>query len=111
MSWFAARQLLLPRGLMLILEANEATLSWETDRPYESVLTVPAGATAIVKGLKIRHRGKSVANNYAIYCSGGANSLWFEVKRDVLDMSTSQSWKLKATDRMWQATFRWRTVM
>ena len=71
----AARQLLLPRGLMLVLEAQgSATLTWETERPYESAITVPAGARAVVKGLKVRHKGKSVANNYAIYSAGAKAS-------------------------------------
>jgi len=57
-------------GTPVTIEAvprGQATLTWETDRPYEAALELAPGAKALVRGLNIRHAGKSVANNYAIY--------------------------------------------
>lgn len=48
-----------------------ATVVWETERPYEAALAVQPGARATVRGLRIRHAGKSVANNYAVSSQGG----------------------------------------
>ena len=71
-------QLLLPRGPQLTLEARPAggaTLVWETERPYEAVITAERGSRATMRGFNVKHAGKSVANNYAIYSPGGDLSL------------------------------------
>eukprot|EP00439_Symbiodinium_sp_Y106_P080155 s194_g18.t3 len=67
-------RLLLPRGPSLTLEAQKpgsTTLIWESEKPYEAVLTAEQGSQVTVRGFNIKHAGKSVANNYAIFSSGG----------------------------------------
>ncbi|CAE7787755.1 unnamed protein product [Symbiodinium sp. CCMP2456] len=71
-------RLLIPRGPSLTLEAQKpgsTTLIWESEKPYEAVLTAEQGSQATVRGFNIKHAGKSVANNYAIFSSGGDLSL------------------------------------
>lgn len=67
-------RLLIPRGPSLTLEAQKpgaTTLIWESEKPYEAVLTAEQGSQVAVRGFNIKHAGKSVANNYAIFSSGG----------------------------------------
>lgn len=67
-------QLSIAAGAPVTVEARppgRATLIWETGRPYEAALIVGPRARAVVRGLSIRHAGKSVANNYAVYSEGG----------------------------------------
>lgn len=41
---------------------------WETSEPYQAVLEGnPAAGGALVRGLTLRHRSPSVANNYAVF--------------------------------------------
>ncbi|CAG9462877.1 unnamed protein product [Pedinophyceae sp. YPF-701] len=48
------------------------TIVWETDAPYESTVVVMAPGTSI-KGVNIKHRSPSVANNFAVYVMQGAS--------------------------------------
>ena len=71
-------QVRVPRGPVLTLESsppNAATLVWESDRPYEAALTAEQGSQVTVRGFNIKHAGKSVANNYAVFSPGGDLSL------------------------------------
>lgn len=60
-------------GSSVTLQADppgSATLDWSTTKPYESVVEV-RGGQAVLKGLRLRHASKSVANNYAVFSSSG----------------------------------------
>jgi len=61
-----------------------ATVLWETDKPYQPVLSIgapaappppaPAGGPPprlTLRGLTLRHASKSVANNYAVFITAG----------------------------------------
>lgn len=51
------------------------TLVWETAEPYESVVEASAPEGAVLRGLRLRHSSKSIANNAAVFCRGGALTL------------------------------------
>ena len=47
---------------------------WETSEPYKAVLEgSPAAGGALVRGLTLRHRSPSVANNYAVFLQVNAH--------------------------------------
>lgn len=66
-------RVVIPAGPRVALEASAPgglTVVWETQRPYEAAVEASPGARAVLRGLQIRHAGKSVANNYAVYSQG-----------------------------------------
>ena len=49
-------------------QGGEVVVVWETSEPYQAVLEAgPAASGAVVRGLTLRHRSPSVANNYAVF--------------------------------------------
>jgi len=67
-------RVVVPSGAKLTIEASEpgsATVTWETKQPYESVMVVEQGARLELRGVRIRHASKSVANNYAVFLQAG----------------------------------------
>lgn len=64
-----AERLVLERPITIVGSPDDPSaveLVWETDEPYQPVIMF-ASDGAVVRGLQIRHRSPSIAQNYAVY--------------------------------------------
>lgn len=67
---YKERLVIQKRVTIAAVKNSSVTVSWQTTRPYESVLECKGAIGAVVRDLNIRHRSPSVANNYAVFLQG-----------------------------------------
>lgn len=74
---YLERITLMPNSCVVLQAQSPGTavVTWETNRPYESVLSAGSGARVLAQGLTFRHASKSVANNYVVFSQGAELTL------------------------------------